>query len=244
MTVEVMLGHFLKFWLYLDRELLVKAIKHPIRTIRGIRFLSGESNYLKFVSEVTDSPIALSQSFVPSKGSEKLLLLAFKKSISPISGHPPCSPDIAMSLYLVTRILKPMHVVETGVSAGRSSSYILCALKDNEQGELFSIDPDPEAGYAIPHELKERWHFINDISKNTLPNLLEQLDRVDIFFHDSLHTYENMTFEFDATWPRLSNGGLLMADNVNLHSALNDFSRRIKRTPMYLNERFAGIRKL
>ena len=236
--------HFLKFWLYLDKELLIKALKHPLQTMRGIRFLAGKSNHLKFVSELTGSSIADSQSFMPSKESEKLLLRAFKGSISPKSGQSSCVPEAALSLYLLTRMLKPKYVVETGVSAGRSSSYILCAMKDNDHGELFSIDPDSETGYAIPQELKEKWRFINATSEKALPNLLRQLGQIDIFFHDSLHTYENMTFEFNVAWLYLNKSGLLLADNVNWNNALNDFSRKINNAPIYLNERFVGIRKI
>jgi predicted O-methyltransferase YrrM len=234
--------HFLKFWLYLDKEMFIEAVSHPLKTMRNIRSLTSQSDYLTFVSSITGSSIAKCKSFMPSSESEKLLLSAFRKSISPKSGQHSCTPDEALSLYLLTRILKPRYVVETGVSAGRSSSYMLCALRDNEYGELFSIDPDSAAGYAIPQKLKERWHFTNDTSEKTLPNLLEQLRQIDIFFHDSLHTYENMMFEFDTAWPHLNKNGLIIADNVNWNNAINDFYQKINRTPIYLNVRFACIR--
>ena len=46
----------------------------------------------------------------------------------------------ATTLYALCRKLKPDVVVETGVASGVSSSYILCALHENEHGQLYSID--------------------------------------------------------------------------------------------------------
>ena len=45
--------------------------------------------------------------------------------------------------YLLVRLIKPKCIVETGVSAGVSSAYILQALQDNEKGMLYSIDLPP-----------------------------------------------------------------------------------------------------
>ena len=47
---------------------------------------------------------------------------------------------LGVVLYAVCRIRNPGIVVETGVASGVSSSYILCALENNEHGELYSID--------------------------------------------------------------------------------------------------------
>ena len=238
-----MIVHFLKFWLYADKELFIEAVRHPIRTLSRIGFFSSNSNYLEFVSKLTESSNTFVQSLKPSKESEKLLLGAFRKSLTTRSGERSCDPEVALSLYFIIRILKPTHVVETGVSAGRSSAYILCALKDNKRGELYSIDPDADVGYAIPQELLGRWRFINETSENKLPNLLDQLSEIDVFLHDSLHTYENMIFEFNTAWPHLRKGGLLLADNVNLNNAYEDFTRKLEETPVYLHEKFAGIRR-
>jgi len=113
----------------------------------------------------------------------------------------PLSFEGAMSCYLIIRLMRPKIVVETGVSAGRASAFMLKALEDNNYGYLYSIDPDPNAGYAIPGVLKKRWFFIPKKSSEALPSLLERLDQVDMFLHDSLHTFENMMYEFKTVWP-------------------------------------------
>jgi hypothetical protein len=42
-------------------------------------------------------------------------------------------------LYLITRLTKPNWIIETGVSSGASSAYLLRALDDNKKGKLVGI---------------------------------------------------------------------------------------------------------
>jgi len=48
-----------------------------------------------------------------------------------------------------------------------------------------------------------------------------------IFIHDSLHTYANMTWEFQTVWPYLRAGGVLISDDVDGHSAFSDFVSQV-----------------
>jgi predicted O-methyltransferase YrrM len=123
------------------------------------------------------------------------------------------------SLFFLVRAVKPRVVVETGVCYGVSSSYILEALDQNGAGELYSIDlgnkpGEPPNDFFVPRRLKGRWHLILDDAKQALPHLLEQLGEIDIFHHDSLHTYEHMTWEYETALRHLSRGGALSSHDV------------------------------
>jgi len=151
-------------------------------------------------------------------------------------------------LYVIMRVLRPEVVVETGVAAGISSAFILQALEDNNKGKLYSIDlpnynlPDDltfipagtQPGFAIPEGLKKRWQLRLGTSRDLLPGLLAEIGRVDIFLHDSDHTYENMLFEFVTAWDHLPQGGLLLSHDIAFNNAFRDFSRKIKRKPTEL----------
>jgi len=50
---------------------------------------------------------------------------------------------------------------------------------------------------------------------------------VDLFVHDSLHTYHNMSFEFESIWGYLRPGGVLVADDVGLNDAFLDFAAKV-----------------
>ncbi len=139
-------------------------------------------------------------------------------------------------LYVIARHAKPKTIVETGVFAGISTSYILAALEANRSGNLYSIDlpgADPTAnlpkgkapGWMIPESLKKGWTLLVGSSGTLLENLLRELVDIDVFFHDSEHSYDNMIHEFSTSWPHLGVGKLLIADNILANDAFIDFSK-------------------
>ena len=155
-----------------------------------------------------------------------------------------------MMLYLLVRRHKPEIVVETGVARGLSSAYILQAMRDNGKGKLCSIDlPPPQAqaeasnaskryrladgqmhdhyevGHLVPEYLRSFWSLHLGDARQLLPRLLEDLGEIDFFYHDSLHTYEHMKFEFETSWPKIRSGGLLLSDDVTWNAAFAEFCR-------------------
>lgn len=157
-------------------------------------------------------------------------------------------------LYIIVRLLRPSVVVETGVASGRSSAAILQALYDNNKGFLYSIDlnqkfsgqpqeyvtnigrtefkgfipEDKEPGWLIPNKLKNRWKLILGDSRIELPKLVSELQEIDIFYHDSDHSYDNMIFEFRTVWPRIIRTGVIISDDIKWNNAFNDFLQEIK----------------
>jgi len=137
--------------------------------------------------------------------------------------------------YAAVRALKPQFVVETGIANGVSSAYILLALHRNQRGTLHSIGlPDPtylpegkEAGWFVPKWLRKPWHVHSGDAKEILPRLLPELGHIDIFLHDSLHTYEHMLWEFEIAYPFLRLGELLFADDALWNSAFEDFASKV-----------------
>ena len=53
---------------------------------------------------------------------------------------------------------------------------------------------------AIGRRSEERWSLTIGRSQDELPTLLERLGEIDLFVHDSEHSYECMDFEFRAAW--------------------------------------------
>jgi predicted O-methyltransferase YrrM len=144
--------------------------------------------------------------------------------------------DLALAklCYAVTRALEPTCVLETGVCYGVTSSFILAALEHNHKGSLHSIDLPPLGrdadrfvGWMIMDgPLKARWHLHRALSRRALPTILDQVEPLSLFVHDSLHTYENMCSEFDLVWPRLRPGGIFISDDIEGNSAFQEWSSR------------------
>ncbi len=135
------------------------------------------------------------------------------------------------TLYLLVRAMRPGVVVETGVCYGASSAYILEALKHNERGVLYSIDlgnaaDEPPNDFFVPPALQSAWRLIIGDSRQELPRLLAQLGRVDLFHHDSLHTYEHMMWEYETAFPYLAPNGVLSSHDVRTLTSLTDLFKR------------------
>lgn len=153
---------------------------------------------------------------------------------------------LGMVLYTICRRQKPDIVVETGVASGVSSSYILCAMEQNKQGQLYSIDlpwwQESQSGWIVPDYLRDRWHLILGDSSEKLEPLLKKGGEIDIFLHDSEHSYQNMIWEFQTAWKYLKKGGLLLSHNIDTNDAFSDFclDRSIKG---YLLTNMGGVLK-
>jgi predicted O-methyltransferase YrrM len=134
------------------------------------------------------------------------------------------------ALYLLVRAIRPQTVVETGVLYGASSAHILAALTANGAGRLYSVDLPHEAGeppvnYLVPDDIRDPWHLIQGDSRRELPRLLERLGKIDCFHHDSLHTFEHMTWEYRTVLPYLPPGGVLSSHDVLITHSLREIFR-------------------
>ena len=137
------------------------------------------------------------------------------------------------TLYLLVRSVEPDVVVETGVCYGASTAYVLQALAENGRGVLYSIDlgnsaDEPPNDFFIPQRLTNRWRLIIGDSTRVLPQLLARLERIDLFHHDSLHSYEHMMWEYDTAFPHLHAGGVLSSHDVR---TIVDMRRPFQQNP-------------
>jgi predicted O-methyltransferase YrrM len=152
--------------------------------------------------------------------------------------------------YAAVRALRPDTIVETGVASGVSSAYLLLALERNQKGTLHSIEVgDPSycpagraPGWIVPDRLRSRWRLHIGDAATILPELFLRLGDVDIFVHDSLHTYEHMKLELELAHPHVRRGGLLLADDALWNSAFVEFAQSVS-SPASRIVRGVGIMK-
>jgi len=143
--------------------------------------------------------------------------------------------------YAAIRGLQPDIVVETGVANGISTAFFCLALENGGRGaSLHSIDlgdttllpPGKRVGWVLPPWLRERWHLHVGNALQELPRLLDELGKIDVFVHDSLHTYDHMMFEFRCAYQFLRPGGLLISDDVLWNRAFKDFVATVEHAGM------------
>jgi predicted O-methyltransferase YrrM len=137
--------------------------------------------------------------------------------------------------YAAVRALRPEIIVETGVASGVSSSYLLLALERNQKGSLHSVEVgDPSyrpagraPGWIVPDRLRSRWQLHIGDATTVLPELFQKLGEVDMFIHDSLHTYEHMKFELELAYPHTRRDGLMLADDALWNSAFTEVAQAV-----------------
>ena len=175
---------------------------------------------------------------------EKLENEKFPSKAKPYPVDYSIKTDSRLFLYVLCKMLKPDTVVETGVAYGQSSSYILQALKENNKGILYSIDNIfrpweslGKIGDAIPQNLRERWKLVAGSSAEKLEETLRSKKTIDMFLHDSLHTYKNMLFEFNTSWSSIKKNGFLISDDVSENNAFLDFYSSKNKSTVLLADR-------
>ena len=160
---------------------------------------------------------------------------------SGIPAHHDGDPYLARLCYLLTRLLRPDTVVETGTARGVTTAHILAALEKNGNGRLHSVDLPPlrpgaadEVGMFVPQNLRGRWSLHRGSSRKVLPGLLAGLGPVGLFVHDSLHTYRHMRWEFGQVGPRLAPRAAVVADDILANAAFGEWTRRTDLTTSFV----------
>jgi predicted O-methyltransferase YrrM len=144
------------------------------------------------------------------------------------------------TLYALTRWRRPAVVVESGGFLGMSSAFLLKALVDEglTTAKLYSMEwsEDCDQGALIPHELRSQFvplrGKVEDFMRSDeLPSF------IDMFLHDSSHSYRHMLWEFRQFWRRLRDSGLLVSHDVHMNAAFPEFVAKT-----YAHDRKTGRR--
>lgn len=164
-------------------------------------------------------------------------------------------------IYYVIRCIKPNKVVETGVLHGLTTAWILKALHDNNKGKLISIDikrsdwkkyfktkmgpgsefdldfPENEnPGWIIPDYLRKRWKLIYGPSHKFINNF----KNVDLFIHDSDHSYKNVKNEVETILKKNKNIPVII-DNFDMNRFSFDYLKKNSPKDGYCKKKYVFI---
>lgn len=151
------------------------------------------------------------------------------------------------ALYVLTLLIGPDAIIETGVAEGYSSHAMLEALRFTPKSKLISVDlrttesPD-EIGSTVPQHLRTQWELIDGDSKIILPKIDNRpyKDKTIIVMHDSNHTYDHMKFELNE-FCRFDPTIILCHDSAQ-NMALKEFAKSQQRPYYYMYGNLAGVR--
>ena len=133
--------------------------------------------------------------------------------------------ETALFLYCAARHAQPAVALETGVADGFSTALMLSAMDRTGQGELHSVDLSHDVGTLVTDRKRWHLHVLDPADRAAFVSLVDALPRLDLFFHDGGHDFEQQSLEFHTVWSKLSPGGLLLSDDVEWSYAFLDFMR-------------------
>jgi hypothetical protein len=217
---------------------LLKLIRHPRQEIAAFRYhyrRVPERAFVAFLAGIPASEAATIDRVYADLHAHAARFAALTRQLAVhTDGFGGQMMSEYSAIYALVRLLRPEIMVETGVADGTTSAYILQALEDNRSGHLYSIDvpserlpPGTTPGWIVGESLRRRWTLQIGPSSQLLEPLLRELGQIDVFLHDSLHTYDNMLFEYRAAWPFLKTDGLFLSHDVGRNAAFFDFAREV-----------------
>lgn len=134
--------------------------------------------------------------------------------------------------YAFVRILKPQIVVETGTDKGFGTLILAKALNKNQSGTIFTLDLDPFSGALLTET-----SFNNIVAlKGESISLLKDIERIDLFIHDSNHEPQYEYSEFQTILDILSPNAVVISDNSHVSDSLIKWSQENKRRFHFIRE--------
>ena len=138
--------------------------------------------------------------------------------------------------YAVCRHLAPGNVLETGIANGHSTFFLLQAMRKNGKGFLHSVDIADNVGQLLTKEERVDWslHVLAAPQRRSFARVMDTVSPIDLFIHDSDHTYGWQMFEYRVARKALSQQGVLLSDDIDHSLAFVDFCAEIGQKPILL----------
>jgi len=189
--------------------------------------ISNHDELARFLAESLDAPVEQALAYILElEQDDQLRRLLDNKLRSRPDRNRHARYGRRLGWYAAVRIGKPRLIVETGVHDGLGSAVLLSALKrniaDGHPGRLISFDIREDVGWLIDERLREPWELVIGDTREQLPRVLEARE-VEMFIHDSDHSHDHETFEFETVAKFARPGAILISDNAHAGTAFAEF---------------------
>lgn len=136
--------------------------------------------------------------------------------------------------YYLTRLSKASSVLELGTNLGISGQYFLKALPERPESSFITMEAHPQYCRLAENRFKElspkvTTRVVQGLYENTFDRLLEEPCSFDLVFIDGNHQKEATLEYFEKLKPCLTDGALVIFDDINWSKDMNSVWEIVKK---------------
>lgn len=155
-----------------------------------------------------------------------------QRSISSIARNAVKSKKLSQLLFRIVHYYQLQNIIELGTSLGVSSAYMAAA---NPKGDIITIEGASSVAAVAKrnHELLEldNIRLITGKFEDTLPVILQQVQRVDLAFVDGNHRFEPTKNYFEQLIQKATPQSIFIFDDIHWSKEMEEAWRFIKEDP-------------
>ena len=155
-----------------------------------------------------------------------------QKKISDIAAHALKPPKMAQLLYRITADLQPQNIIELGTCLGVTTIYL---QKAAPEAKVYTLEGSPETAAVAKEQFsKAGLNNIELVTGNfddTLPGIINSLDKVDLMFVDGNHQKDATLKYFEWCLPKVHENTLLIFDDIYWSEGMKEAWTEIKAHP-------------
>ena len=155
-----------------------------------------------------------------------------QKKISDIAAHALKPPKLAQLLYRIAADLQPKNIIELGTCLGVTTIYLQKAAPN---AKVYTLEGSPQTAEVAKEEFSKAG--LNDIElvtgnfDDTLPGIIDKLDKVDFVFVDGNHQKEATLRYFEWCLLKVHEDTLLIFDDIYWSEGMKEAWAQIKAHP-------------
>ena len=155
-----------------------------------------------------------------------------RKKISDIARNALKPAKLAQLLYRLTADLQPRNIIELGTCLGITTLYL---QKAAPAGKVYTFEGCPETAGIAKETFKKAG--INDVElitgdfDNTLPQVINSLDKLDFVFVDGNHQKDATLKYFEWCLPKVHENTMLIFDDIYWSQGMKEAWNEIKAHP-------------
>lgn len=135
-------------------------------------------------------------------------------------------------LYRIARHYKPEKILELGTSLGFGSMYLGKAVPD---AEIITVDGCQACSAIAKDNFKElgleNIRVMNGTFENLLPELMKDLQWIDLVYFDGDHRKDRLIGYFEMVLPFIRSGSIFIVDDIHWSADMKEAWEQIKNHP-------------